>query len=116
MNDFIRKYQSQLTGTLSGFDRLVFRGTLWKDALTGMRGYLWPHHLGAKDFASHAEETSRRLKEASLAAVVAAGRPVRYLNSGKENKQQIAAQIAAQDGITAGPICARMYCAFWARK
>jgi hypothetical protein len=38
MNDFIRKYQDQLHGTLSGFDRLVFRGTLWKAALTGMKG------------------------------------------------------------------------------
>ncbi len=105
MNDFIRKYQDQLSGTLSGFDRLVFRGTLWKDALSGMRGYLWAHHLGAKDFGSHAEETSKRMKEASLAPILASGRPVHYLNSGKENKQQIAAEIAARDGITEGPIC-----------
>ena len=41
MNDFIAKYQDQLSGTLSGFDRLVFRGTLWKNQLTGMSGYLW---------------------------------------------------------------------------
>jgi hypothetical protein len=26
MKDFIRKYRDQLNGTLSGFDRLVFRG------------------------------------------------------------------------------------------
>jgi hypothetical protein len=28
MNDFIARYQDQLNGVLSGFDRLVFRGTL----------------------------------------------------------------------------------------
>lgn len=106
MNDFIRKYQEQLHGTLSGFDRLVFRGTLWKDALSGIKGYLWAHGLGAKDFGSHAEEISKRLKEASLAPLVAAGRPVQYLNSGKDDKQQIALEIAAQDGIVEGPICA----------
>jgi hypothetical protein len=106
MNDFIRKYQDQLSGTLSGFDRLVFRGTLWKDRLTGMKGYLWAHHLGAKDFGAHAEQISKRVKEASLAAVLAAGRPVQYLNSGKDSKQQIALQIAAKDGIREGPICA----------
>jgi hypothetical protein len=38
MNDFIAKYKDQLTGTLSGFDRLVFRGSLWKDQLSGMKG------------------------------------------------------------------------------
>ena len=47
MNDFIAKYQDQLNGTLSGFDRLVFSGTLWKDRLTGMKGYLWAHGLAA---------------------------------------------------------------------
>jgi hypothetical protein len=26
MNDFIAKYEGQLSGVLSGFDRLVFRG------------------------------------------------------------------------------------------
>ena len=105
MNDFIHKYQDQLSGTLSGFDRLVFRGTLWKNALSGMSGYLWAHHLGAKDFAAHAEEISKRMKEASLLTALETHRPIRYLNSGKENKQQIAAEIAAQDGITEGPIC-----------
>jgi hypothetical protein len=106
MNDFIAKYQDQLSGVVSGFDRLVFRGTLWKDPLTGMKGYLWAHGLGAKDFGEHAEEISKRLKQASLAPLVAAGRPVLYLNSGKDDKQQIALKIAAQDGIVEGPICA----------
>jgi hypothetical protein len=106
MNDFIAKFQGQLSGTLSGFDRLVFRGTLWRNRVSGMCGYLWAHGLGAKDFGSHTEDISKRLKEASLAPVLAAGRPVRYLNSGKDDKQQIALQIAAEDGIIEGPICA----------
>lgn len=106
MNDFIARYKDQLRGTLSGFDRLVFQGRLWRDPLTGMKGYLWAHHLRGKDFGWHAEQTSKRVKEASLAAVHAAGRPVMYLNSGKLDKQQIALQIAAKEGIVEGPICA----------
>jgi hypothetical protein len=105
MNDFIAKYQDQLNGTLSGFDRLVFSGTLWKERLTGMKGYLWAHSLAAKDFGERAEQISKRVKEASLAAVLAANRPVNYLNSGKDDKQQIALRIAAQDNIVEGPIC-----------
>ncbi|HEX8812537.1 MAG TPA: hypothetical protein VF742_11145 [Terracidiphilus sp.] len=105
MNDFIRKYQDQLHGKLSGFDRLVFRGTLWRNALTGMSGYLWAHHLGAKDFGAHAAEVSQRVKEASLAAPLASGRPLHYLNSGKQDKQQMALQIAAQDHVRQGCIC-----------
>lgn len=105
MNDFIRRYQDELSGSLSGFDRLVFRGGVWKDQITGMKGYLWAHGLGAKDFGTHAEQISQQMKEASLAPVLAAGRSVQYLNSGKEDKQQLALQIAARDGVVAGPIC-----------
>lgn len=106
MNDFIARFQDQLSGVLSGFDRLVFRGSLWRDQITGMKGYLWAHGLGAKDFGSHAALISKRVKDASLAPMRAAGRPVRYLNSGKDDKQQIALAIAAKDGIVEGPICA----------
>src|ERR1700694_3646863 len=56
MNDFISRFQDQLQGTLSGFDRLVFMGTVWRNRLTGMKGYLWAKHLGCKDFAEHAED------------------------------------------------------------
>ena len=37
MNDFIVRHQDQLSGTLSGFDRLVFLGTLWRNRLSGLK-------------------------------------------------------------------------------
>src|SRR5437867_13319183 len=95
MHDFIAKYQDQLSGTLSGFDRLVFRGALWKNQLTGMRGYLWADGLCAKDFGAQAEGISKRLKQASLAPVLAAGRAVRYLNSCELDRAQIGLPKAA---------------------
>jgi hypothetical protein len=106
MNNFIARYQDQLNGVLSGFDRLVFRGTLALNHEAGMKGYLWAHDLGLKDFGEHAQHLSRRVKEASLAGFESAGRPVRYLNSGKQDKQQMARAIAAQDGVMRGPVCA----------
>jgi hypothetical protein len=106
MNEFIARYKEQLNGVLSGFDRLVFRGTLGLNHEAGLKGYLWANHLGLKDFGAHAERVSKQVKEASLAAMEGAGRPFRYLNSGKEGKQALAQQIAARDGIRSGPICA----------
>jgi hypothetical protein len=106
MNNFIARYQDQLNGVLSGFDRLVFRGNLPLNHEAGMKGYLWAHGLGLKDFGEHAEQISLRTKEASLAVMETAGRPVRYLNSGKYDKQQMARAIATADGIVNGPICA----------
>jgi hypothetical protein len=106
VNQFIAKYQSQLNGVLTGFDRMVFRGTLGLNHEAGMKGYLWANHLGLKDFGEHAEQVSKKVKQASLAVMENAGRPVRYLNSGKDNKQELAQKIALEDGIQCGPICA----------
>lgn len=106
MNEFISKYQDALSGELCGWDRLVLMGTLWRNRLAGMKGYLWAHGLGARNFGDHAEEISKKVKRAAVAPFEAANRPVRYLNSGKLDKQGIARQIAAQDKIVEGPICA----------
>jgi len=106
MNKFISKYQAQLSGTLSGFDRLVLRGNLGLNHEQGMKGYLWANGLGLKDFGDHAQRVSQRVKQAALAGMEAAGRPVRYLNSGQESKEQIARAIVAADGIHTGPVCA----------
>ena len=106
MNEFISKFKDYLSGVLCGFDRLVVRGDLGLNHESGMKGYLWAKGLGLKDFGSHAEQLSRRVKQAALAPIEAAGRPVRYLNSGKHSKEEIARRIAAADRIACGPICA----------
>ena len=106
MNKFIARYESQLQGVLSGFDRLVFRGNLPLNYEVGMKGYLRANDLGLIDFGAHAEQVSKHVKEASLAVMTAAGRPLRHLHSGKEDKQALARQIATQDSIENGPICA----------
>src|SRR5437660_3350411 len=107
MQQFIAKHQDQIAGVLSGFDRLVLRGTLRSIAYgQGMSQYLWASQVLLKDFGSHVEQVSQQLKAASLAEVVAAGRPVHYLASSTVSKEKIARRIAAEDGISSGPVCA----------
>jgi hypothetical protein len=85
---------------------LVFRGTLRRLAhRAGMMTYLWANRLLLKDFGGHAEELSRRLKDASEAAAHETGRPIRYLASSAVNKEAIAREIARADGIEHGLIC-----------
>ena len=93
-------------GTLCGFDRLVFRGTLRRLACRGgMMSYLWAVQVLLKDFGSHAQELSRRLKQASEALAGRHGRPLRYLASGAMNKEEIARAIARAEGIEQGLVC-----------
>src|SRR6266566_832263 len=106
VQQFIGKHQDQIAGVLSGFDRLVLRGTLRSIAYgQGMSQYLWASQVLLKNFGAHVEQVSERLKAASLAEVVAAGRPVRYLASSTVSKEKIARRIATEDGITSGPVC-----------
>ncbi|MBF0141353.1 MAG: hypothetical protein HQL74_13875 [Magnetococcales bacterium] len=51
MEAFLSKHASDVTGTLSGFDRLVFRGTLRGLAYaSGMNSYLHAAGVLLKDF------------------------------------------------------------------
>ena len=65
MQEFINKYRDEINGTLSGFDRLVFRGSLrqldygrWDHQLQafvaqGMEQYLWQNKILFKDYMDH---------------------------------------------------------------
>jgi hypothetical protein len=87
MHEFIAKHEDEIAGTLSGFDRLVFRGHLRSIGTPqGMMNYLWRNHIYLKDFGGHVEKVTERLKEASLAEAKACQRPVKYLNSSQLDK------------------------------
>jgi hypothetical protein len=106
MHEFIAKHQDKIAGTLSGFDRLVFRGTLRSIAYEeGMKRYLWANQVLLKDFGKHVEQVSQRLKEASLAEAEALRRPVQYLSSSQMDKEKIARDIMAKEGIRTGLVC-----------
>ena len=106
MQEFIAKHQDKIAGTLSGFDRLVIRGHLRSIGhVRGMMTYLWFNQVLVKNFGDHVAEVTERLKEASLAEAKAYGRPVKYLNSSQTDKETIARDILAQDGVRGGPVC-----------
>ena len=106
MHEFIAKHENHIAGALSGFDRLVFRGTLrsisWAE---GMNHYLHANDVLLKDFGTHVERVSQRLKQASLAGAECTGRPIQYLPSAGTSKEEIARGIALQDNIESGLIC-----------
>jgi hypothetical protein len=106
VNQFLAKHAGSVIGTLSGFDRLVFTGTLRHLAYpAGLKLWLWAASVLLKDFAAHAEAMTRRLKEASEALARRTGRPILYLRSATASKEAIARKIAREDGIETGLIC-----------
>jgi hypothetical protein len=105
MVTFLQKYSDLVKGVLSGFDRLVFQGTLMPlCSAGGMADYLFSVKVLLKDLAAHVLEVSTRLREASCAEARRLGRPVVYLPSSKQSKEDTARQIAEQDGVREGLI------------
>lgn len=107
MNEFVQQHAEDVTGAISGWDRLRFRGTLRMLAnVVGMDRFM--RHAGVllKDFGRWAEQVSRTVRRQSLAVAEAAGRPVEHLPSASICKEDKAREIAARDGITEGLICA----------
>jgi len=106
VNLFIQKHAALITGILSGFDRLVFRGTIRQLAyVDGMRKYLSFSGILLKDFGNHAQATTTRVKAAATAVATEVGRPSIYLESARASKEDLARDIARRDQIKDGLIC-----------
>ena len=66
MNRFLDTYSAKLFGVISGFDRLVLKGTLRPLSYpAGMMNFLYAKEVLLKDFGPYVEEVSEQLKEAS---------------------------------------------------
>jgi hypothetical protein len=103
---FVARYRSLVTGVLSGFDRLVFRGhllPLMRDG--GMFFFLEAAKVRLLDFKGFVTSTTEKLKDASLAVARKFDRPVRYLESPTINKENLARRLLAEHPIKQGLIC-----------
>lgn len=106
MNGFVQRHAASVIGVLSGFDRLLFRGTLRMLATAkGLMGYLWSTQTLLKDFGRWSEGLTARVREASEQVVRDAGRPVVYVNDPSARKEDIARDLARRDGIDRGIVC-----------
>jgi len=118
MQQFIEKFGDRIEGVLSGFDRLIFRGSLrrlnygrWDSSLqapvaVGMEQYLWQNQILFKQYGDHVKRASERLKKESLRPFEQGKLPVVFLSSPKVDKDALARRLAAEKGIQRGPVCA----------
>jgi hypothetical protein len=102
---FLSKFGQNITGILSGFDRIRFRGTLrllFQPA--AMERYLCSCGVLIKEFKHFAESVTAKVKAAAYRSAAAAKRPVEYLSSPKLSKEDYARQIALENRIKEGLI------------
>jgi len=105
MKSFLSAFSGLVLGILNGFDRLVFRGHLLKLSYReGMECFLGTNRVLFKDFKEHALAQTQRLLQASFAEAKRLERPIVYLKSSGESKEDLARALAAKDRIQEGLI------------
>jgi len=111
METFLKRHAEVIVGTLSTFDRMIFKGHLRQFFPDGaMARFLSGQGVLLKDFGGYVRNVSQSLKEHAQAVAREASRPYLYLDSASTarsevSKEKRARAIAAQDGITEGLIC-----------
>jgi hypothetical protein len=106
MNEFISKHQDRTLGTLSGFDRIRFRGTFRYLAVPKLlMTWLTLQNVLIKDFAKFAESLTLRLKGAIEQVAKRRVRDIEFLRSSRYSKEDLVAEIIRREGLTEGVVC-----------
>jgi len=104
VQQFITKHRSTITGTISCFDRMLFKGHLplgWPGA---MEGFLARQGLRIKDFGPFVNRHSERIKQHAKATAERRGRPYIHL-TGPIRKEDYVQAMVRRDKITDGLVC-----------
>ena len=103
MNAFLEKHAKSIIGVLSGWDRIVFRGTSAFGRQSG-GDVLLPGapEILLKDFKEYAQRKTAALIQASVAKAEQSRSAESVSAFGPHRQRTIALEIAARDGITEG--------------
>lgn len=111
MDRFTEHHEKVIRGTISGFDRLRFRGSLRAISYAqGMAAALGRLGILLKDFGDYAESVTNQLRHSVREAAQAAGCPVEYREKASDDKEAIARQAAEQRGVGNGLVCVLSAC------
>lgn len=106
MQRFLQRFALLVAGTLSGFDRLVFKGKLCAlYSPQGMNILLRANQVAHKEFKHYAQKVTARLIENAGVPQAKANGCYRYLSSSHINKEQVAREFAAERRGQPGLVC-----------
>jgi hypothetical protein len=103
MSTFLQRFALLVSGILSGFDRVVFKGRLPQlYSPEGMNCYAAANHVRYLDFKAHAKEVTRQVMAASLVESAKKADRFQYLSSGQASKEEAARAILKRRPISEG--------------
>ena len=104
MEQFTEKHADKITGVISTFDRIIFKGYLPIRTPEAMGAFLGGRGIRLKQFREFAFRTTGQLKDHAQTLCQKTGRPYHYCSKAID-KDQFAHDVAQKDGITDGLIC-----------
>ena len=106
MDEFLLRHAGQIVGVLSGFDRLLFRGTLLSISyVEALEKFLYSHHILYKDFAAFAKSCTAQIERHAQAVARRFGRPYQYITKPSLSKEDLARELATKQGVKKGLVC-----------
>jgi hypothetical protein len=106
MERFVKRHENRIVGSITGFDRMLFRGNISSIChIGGMDRFLSSQRVLYKDFRTFALKISSQVKAHAEEVAKRESRPIMYLPSSKQSKEETARAIMKRDNITEGLIC-----------
>jgi len=106
MERFVDRHKDDIVGTLSGYDRVLFRGTLRSISyVTGMEIFVSSQGVLFKNYDSYAASLTAELIKHSKQYAEQSQRPWIYLKSPKESKEELVRELLKDNPISEGLIC-----------
>jgi hypothetical protein len=106
MEPFLEQHGERVVGAISGFDRVLFRGTLRSICYSkGMDKFLGAHGVLYRDFDKFAEDLTARIIDHARRLAKSKKRRFIYLYSSDTDKEALANDIATRDRVREGLVC-----------
>ena len=101
---FLMKHANRISGVLSCFDRVIFRGYLPICHPRGVLGWLHQQGVDYFHFKDYAPRLAERLLQHAKDTARGTGRPYQYL-AARQSKEELARGIATRDSVREGLVC-----------
>lgn len=99
-------YGNEIVGSISGWDRIRFRGTVrWLASIRGLGSFMSTRGILLKDFGRWAERITQAVRKACADQAAKMGIPMLYLRSSNIDKEAMARRIAKDRDVQEGGIC-----------
>jgi hypothetical protein len=106
MERFLKRHEDRLVGSITGFDRLLFRGVLRSISyVEGLNRLMGNQRVPFKDFDAFVKKFSDAIKRRAERIAQRAGRPFLYVASGGANKEARVREVLEQKPVREGLVC-----------